>query len=273
MKHKNFDSVHPYGYFLIRKSDNTKYVGIRYANVKKNLTPNQDFGKVYFTSGRLEKQFKKNPQDFEFRIAYTFDTIEELFAWELKVALRIYKKKDWANQGWGQNYGDNPIIGELISEGKNKVGRDGKSSIERGAETLKDWIWNTLEGEIWRENISERVSEMRANYSEEKEQEIQAKRKAKMDFYAASKKANETMREVGEDGLTTLQRKAKKSHETMKANGMASILGKQRNDKYVKMLGEMSDEEFSKYCEGRSLRNINAMITKRNKYLKQVEAA
>lgn len=72
MKHKNFDSVYPYGYLLIRKSDNTKYVGIRYANVKKNLTPNQDFGKVYFTSGRLRKQFKKNPENFEFRIAYTF---------------------------------------------------------------------------------------------------------------------------------------------------------------------------------------------------------
>lgn len=52
MKHKYFNEVYPYGYFLMRKSDGMKYVGIRYKNVKLNLTPLQDFGKVYFTSGR-----------------------------------------------------------------------------------------------------------------------------------------------------------------------------------------------------------------------------
>lgn len=272
MKHKNFDSVYPYGYLLIRKSDNTKYVGIRYANVKKNLTPNQDFGKVYFTSGRLRKQFKKNPENFEFRIAYTFDSIEELFAWELKVAYRIYKRSDWANQGWGQNYGDNPIIGQLISEGRNKIGKDGKSSADRGSEKLKEWVWNTPEGEQWRLNISERITKMRSEYSEERKQEIQEKRKQSMDFYAASAKASETMRVVGEDGLNILQRKAKKAHETMKESGIASELGKQRDAKYTKKLGEMSEEEFNNFCEGRSPRTVNGAITRRNKYLNEVKA-
>ena len=61
MKHKEFNEVKPYTYFLQRKSDGVKYVGARYANVKLNLTPNQDFGKVYFTSGKLRKDFKNNP--------------------------------------------------------------------------------------------------------------------------------------------------------------------------------------------------------------------
>lgn len=273
MKHKNFDSVSPYGYFLIRKADNKKYVGVRYANVKKNLTPTQDFGKVYFTSGRLKKEFKKNPENFTFRLAYTFDSIEEMFAWELKVAYKIYKRSDWANQGWGQNYGDNPIIGQLISEGKNKLDAQGKSSVEKGADKLKDWVWNTPEGEDWRNNISKRISEMRSNYSVEKEQEIQTKRKLKMDFFAASAKAQETMSKIGEDGLTGLQRKARKSHQTLKDNGKASELGKLRDSKYTKKLGEMSEEEFSKYCEGRSLRTVNSAITRRNKYLKEVKVA
>lgn len=272
MKHKKFDSVLPYGYFLVRKSDNKKYVGIRYANVKKNLTPTEDFGKVYFTSGRLKKEFKKNPDNFWFKLCYTFDSIEDMFEWERKIALRIYKLPDWANQGWGQNYGDNPEIGNLISEGKLLVGKDGKTSVERGAEKLKDWVWSTDEGQEWRSDISTRISRMRAEYSEEKEAEIQAKRKLKMDFKAASAKAQDTMRIVGEDGLTELQRKAKKSHQTMKESGMASILGKERDAKYTKKLGEMGEEEFQLWCEGRHIRTINGAKSRRNKYLQQVKA-
>lgn len=226
MKHKMFDSVKPYGYFLVRKVDNKKYVGVRYANVKYNLTPNEDFGKVYFTSGRLSKEFKKNPENFWFKIAYTFDTIQAMFDWERKIALRVYKKLDWANQGWGQNYGDNPVIGQLISEGKNKVGRDGKTSVQRGAESLKDWIWNTDDGEAHRDDISKRVSEMRLSWSNEKTQEVQEKRIANMDFSAASKKAQVTMSEVGTDGLTTIQRKTTKMHNTKVEGGVYEVQGK-----------------------------------------------
>ncbi len=270
MKHKNFDCVYPYGYLLVRKSDNTKYVGMRYGNVKKNLTPNQDFGKVYFTSGRLKKEFKKNPENFSFRIAYTFDSIAELFSWELKVAYRIYKRKDWANQGWGQNFGDNPEIGNLISEGLSKLGKDGKTPSQRGKDKLKDWIWNTEEGAQWREDVSTRITEMHSNFSEERKEQIQAKRKENMDFYKASAKAQETMRVAGEDGLTTLERKARKACETLKASGKASDLGKQRDAKYTQMLGEMSEEEFESFCSSRSQRTISGAITRRNKYLKLI---
>lgn len=226
MKHKLFDSIKPYGYFLVRKSDNMKYVGIRYANVKYNLTPSEDFGKVYFTSGRLEKEFKKNPENFWFRFSYTFDTLEELFEWERGVALRVYKRPDWANQGWGQNYGDNPIIGQLISEGKSKVGPDGKTSIERGAEKLKDWIWNTEEGESWRSDISERVIAMRSEWPAEKLEEIQNKRKQNMDFKAAALKASQVRKQVGEDGLTSYERASLKAHETKLKNNTYEQQGK-----------------------------------------------
>ena len=271
MKHKKFDSVLPYGYFLVRKSDNKKYVGIRYANVKKNLTPTEDFGRIYFTSGRLKKEFKKNPDNFWFKLCYTFDNIEEMFEWERKIALRIYKRPDWANQGWGQNYGENPEIGNLISEGRLAVGKDGKTSSERGAEKLKDGIWNTEEGAEHRSEISSRISKMRSEYSEDKEAEIQAKRKLKMDFKAASAKAQETMRVVGDDGLTALQRKARKSHQTLKDSGKASILAKERDAKYTKKLGEMSEEEFQLWCIGRHIRTINSAKSRRDKYLQQVK--
>lgn len=271
MKHQKFDELYPYGYFLVRKSDGMKYVGIRYANVKYNLTPNEDFGREYFTSGRLKEEFKNNPSGFYFKLKHTFDTIEELFEWERRIALRIYKRPDWANQGWGQNYGDNPNIGELISEGRLKVKKGGRTSAEIGAEKLREWIWNTPEGEQWREDISKRIKAQRASYTPEKEKEIQAKRKAKMDFYSASKKASETMRgDVDENGLNMLQRKARKGAETRKKRGVDSELGKKRDAKYTKKLGEMSEEEFELWCSSRDKRTIAGAITRRNKYLNQI---
>lgn len=230
MKHKKFNELYPYGYFLIRKSDGMKYVGIRYANVKHNLTPEEDFGRVYFTSGTLEKEFKENPDDFWFKVKYTFDTIDELFKWEKKIALRIYRRPDWANNGWGQNYGENPEIGRLISEGKRKRKSCGRTSIEIGAEKLRDWVWNTAEGEQWRKDISERISTMRKSWSEEKEREVQEKRKARMDFKAARAKAQITFDTVREDGTTLQQEMTAKARETCMREGIYERQGKAFSD-------------------------------------------
>lgn len=272
MRHKNFSELYPYGYLLIRKSDGKKYVGMRYANVKYNLTPEEDFGRVYFTSGRFKKDFKKNPENYHFILKWTFDSVEELFEWERKVALIVYKRKDWANQGWGQNYGDNPEIGSLISEGKNRIKSDGKSSVQQGAEKLKEWIWNTEEGSNWRKAISDRKILEISQYSEERVAEIQRKRKASMNFKAAADKGMENMRlDIDESGLNMLQRKARKAAETRKLKGTESEAGKLRDAKYTQKLGEMSEEEFAQWCEGRHPRTTNAAKSRRNKYLKQIE--
>lgn len=269
MKHKNFDSVHPYGYLLTRISDNMKYVGIRYANVKKNLTPNEDFGKVYFTSGKLRKEFKKNPENFRFKLKYTFDSADDAFEWERKVTLRIYKRKDWANQGWASNYKDNPEIGNLISAGKLKLDANGISSVERGAEALKDWIWNTEEGASWREYFSVLQKDRWSRMTQEDKDEISRKRLENMDFRAARAKAAIKLEQVGEDGLTGNQRIGKKALESRRRNGTDVVVAKKRDAKYNQKLGEMSEEEFIKFCEGKSLCVVNAAKTRRKRYLEQ----
>ncbi len=217
--HKKFDEVFPYTYFLVRKSDGLKYVGARYANVGLNLTPNQDFGKVYFTSGSLMKDFRDNPDNYHFRVCYTFDTVEDTFDWEGRVVLRVCGKDGWANQGWGRNYGENPNIGRLISEGKNKVKPCGRTSIEIGAETLKDWIYNTEEGAEYRKGLSERSKRMWDNMSDEDKERIQQIRRDKIDFKAARAKASITLSKVGEDGLTGNQRSAIKAAQTSRERG------------------------------------------------------
>lgn len=270
MKHKNFDSVYAYGYFIVRISDNTKYVGVRYANVKHNLTPNQDFGKVYFTSGQFKKEFKKNPENFKFRICQTFDTREEMWQWEKRIVLRIYKKPDWANNGWGTNYGDNPEISRLISEGKSRRGRDGKTSTERGAEKLKEWIWNTEEGEKWRKHFSDLQKEVHSKRTPEQVEDIHTRRVKNTDTIGARAKAHVTMSQIGEDGLTGNQRKAIKAAETSKLRGSHSNC-KEVDNLYNKMLGEMSEEEFEVFCSTKCERAVKINRTRRSKYLSQIE--
>ena len=272
MKAKLFNSVKAYGYYLVRKSDQLKYVGVRYANVKLNLTPSEDFGKVYFTSGKLKKEFKKNPESFEFRLCYTFDTLEEMWEWEKRVTMRVYKKPDWANQGWASNYGDNPIIGTLISEGKNKIKRSGKTSIEEGAETLREWIYGTPDGEQYRKELGKRMSMIWKTKSEEEIEAWKQKRKESMDFQAASTKATVTLSKVGEDGLTGFQRNARAAAKTMLESGVSSKIGKDRNIALNRKVSEMTEEEFDKFCEGKALCFQKGMLTRRLKYIKSQES-
>lgn len=271
MKAKQFDSVKAYGYFLTRKSDGLKYVGIRYANVKLNLTPSEDFGKVYFTSGKLKREFKNNPEAFTFRLCYTFDNLEEMWDWEKKVTMRVYKRKDWANQGWASNYGDNPEIGRLISEGKNFVGKDGLTSTQRGAEKLKEWIYNTEEGLLYRKDLSQRLSNAWNTKSPEEIDLWKKRRHESMDFKAAAEKASITLALVGEDGLTGRQRNARAAVETMRESGMLSKLGKDRNETLNRKVGEMTEEEFEKFCEGKALCFQKGMLTRRLNYRRNQE--
>lgn len=266
MKYKNFDSVQPYGYFLVRKSDGLKYVGVRYANVKLNLTPSEDFARVYFTSGKLKKDFKRNPENYTWRFCYTFNNIEDMFEWERRVTLRVYKKPDWANQGWCSNYGENPEIGKLISEGKRRVGRDGKTSIERGTEALKEWLWNTEEGQQHKARIGRKVSEAFYSKTPEQRAEISAKRVANMDFKAAAEKSRKTLSLVGDDGLTGHQRNTAKAVKKMQEEGTMSLIGKKRNEALNRKVGEMTDEEFTKFVEGKAVCFINGMKTRRQRY-------
>lgn len=272
MKAKLFNSVKAYGYFLVRKSDGLKYVGIRYANVKLNLTPSEDFGKVYFTSGKLKREFKSNPDSFEFRLCYTFDTLEEMWEWERRVTMRVYKKPDWANQGWASNYGDNPGIGRLISEGKNKVKRSGKTSIEEGADSLKEWIYNTPQGEAYRQDLSDRMTYLWKTKPTEEIEAWKQKRKDNMDFKAAAAKASIALSKVGEDGLTGRQRNSRAAVETMRTSGQLSKQGKDRNIALNRKVGEMTDEEFDKFCEGKALCFQKGMLTRRLTYIKNRES-
>jgi hypothetical protein len=95
MRHKKFNEVYSYTYYIKCKNTGIKYHGVRYGNIKKNLTPLEDFAKVYFTSGKLHKDFKKNTLNYSYRICLTFDSIEEALEHESLANTKLMYRNDW----------------------------------------------------------------------------------------------------------------------------------------------------------------------------------
>ena len=61
----------PYVYKITNITTGEFYIGSRYQNVKLRLSPEQDIGIIYFTSGKLREQFKQNPNNFIKEILFT----------------------------------------------------------------------------------------------------------------------------------------------------------------------------------------------------------
>lgn len=97
MKHKRFNEVFPYTYYIERKSDLKKYHGIRYSNfLSLDKSPLEDFSIIYFSSGEFAQDFKNNPEKYTYRLCWTFDSVEEAIEHEKKVNTKLMKKDNWA---------------------------------------------------------------------------------------------------------------------------------------------------------------------------------
>ena len=95
---KDFNSIKPYTYWIKNKLTGIKYFGVRSGNIAKKLTPNQDFGKVYFTSGSLKKDFKNNKHNYIIKLIRTFDTVQDASDFEKKINKKNALKKRYANK-------------------------------------------------------------------------------------------------------------------------------------------------------------------------------
>ena len=147
MKSKDFDIVKPYVYWIKNLKTGIKYIGSRYGNIRLNLTPNQDLGIVYFSSGKLEEQFKKFPDQFKIKLIATFNTPQEATNYETLLTKQIYKKKRYANAASYPAVIQTAEVIKKISkaltgkkrsyETKRKIAaaRTGKSSWNKGKKT------------------------------------------------------------------------------------------------------------------------------------------
>ena len=97
MKTKEFNKIKSYCYVLIKKSTKQKYYGVRARNVRENLSPLNDFGKRYFSSGCFKEEFKEHPGKFKFILRWTFNSSEEAEKYEKKIVQILIRKNQWYN--------------------------------------------------------------------------------------------------------------------------------------------------------------------------------
>lgn len=283
MKHKRFNEVYPYTYFLKNIETGVKYYGVRYANINKNKKPVQDFGVKYFTSGRLAKDFKQNPEKYKFRICWTFDSIAEAVAHERKVLLKIYTRTDWANNSVSSaiiNFTDE--IRNNISKSLYKPNFEGVRPIdiitEKVIKSKKVIQENGLTLGKW---ASLKAAETMQNTFLEDGESIQSHRLAKTQatmsevgkdglnrYQRAGSKISTTKKKIGKDGLTVGQRAAIFNPCCIKGTKESLDISKKRNQTYNKKLVKMSDEEFQQFLQGKSELWQSLTTARRNKAIK-----
>jgi hypothetical protein len=100
---KEIHKVKPYTYLVKHKATGKAYYGSRCQNFTKfNRTPADDLWKRYTTSSEnINKIIEEEGKDaFDYEIRKTFDTVEEMANWEIRVLTRsrVLEKQDiWLN--------------------------------------------------------------------------------------------------------------------------------------------------------------------------------
>jgi len=100
---KAINEIKPYTYLIKHKATGKVYYGSRCQNATKfNRTPEEDFWKYYTTSSEnINKIIDEEGKDaFEYEIRRTFDSVEEMAKWEVKVLTRcrvLENQNKWFN--------------------------------------------------------------------------------------------------------------------------------------------------------------------------------
>ena len=228
MKSKKFNEVRPYTYWIQNIATGIKYVGLRYANVSKDKrTPLQDFGIHYFTSGKLEKDFKANPNNFRTKLLFTYDSIEESIAHELELTKKIFRDNRYANNRSYPQLFATPEIRRKISENRKKA----------------------LTPEL-RKKISEALKGRKP--SEEQKRKISEGLKGKKKSEAAKKKMSEASKGKKKSEAARRNMSKKKSEETKRKMSEA-LKGKKRKPFTEETKRNMSEAQKARQARKRNV--------------------
>lgn len=236
MKHKRFNEVLPYTYVVVDVKTSNKYYGVRYGNIKLGLSPNDDLGIKYFTSGSLKRSFKNSPDKFTYHIHYTFDSVEEALDYERKFLTKVYKKADWLNKTNNRSF----------DESKIRRNYDRKEAALKSSITMSN---DVVDGLTMHQRRARKGAATRERLGITKR---------------AAKKASITKTTKGFDGLSIAQRAARKNPHCQKGTPEAIAASRKAAITYKNRVISMTDEEFDKFCEGRSPSSIKAVTTMRN---------
>ena len=194
---KEFNKIKPYVYWIKNNITTIKYIGVRWKNVRLKKTPVQDFGKTYFSSGVLEKDFKENPDNFKTKLIATFDTNEEARDYENKQTKKIYKNKRYANIASYPAIIHTPEMLRKKSESmkgkkhseesKRKIGLAGKG--RKHSEETKRKMSISRKGRIFSEETRRKISEAKKGkkHSEEARRKMSKSKKGNVPWNKGKK--------------------------------------------------------------------------------------
>jgi len=151
----------PYVYKITNNNTGEFYIGSRYQNVKLNLTPNQDIGIKYFTSGKLKKMFKNTPELFIIDILLSHDNYKEIYRVEQELI------KEHITNPLCMNKQYNDISGKIVYSGihdigarqrisKSKKGKPGHKHTDERKKLIGDQHRGKVNSEITNKKISEK---------------------------------------------------------------------------------------------------------------------
>lgn len=230
MKHKHFNQVFPYTYYIKHVPSGKKYHGVRFANVAKGIAPVDDLAINYFSSGKFEKMFRESPSEFEYKIAWTFDTVDEALAYESKINTKLMALLDW--EVWTN--GKAIFMSEEI---RNKIGNGnrGKPRTEETRKKLSESAKKLVNDgiHVWKT----------AEHSERN------KKRMKENNPSFGGLSEEHKRKIGESSSAAL--KGKPKSESHRAAMSESRKGKSTWNKGMKGIIKMSEETKQKMRESR----------------------
>ena len=265
MKHKNFNEILPYTYFIQHKETGKKYYGVRTANVVLGLTPNQDFSVKYFSSGAFAKDFKQNPQNYSFRLDWTFDSNIEAKCFEEKVLRKVYKREDWVNNSVSGLINFTDEIRQKMKDARSKITSTGETVAEVQARKVKESKLRIVDelGTTLAELSSRKASETMRNTVDENGNNILILKgkKAKetklntlvdgKNTYQIAGEAQKTRLDIpDENGITLRQKRSANMYK--RTEDLKSDISRKRNEKYNIKLANMSDEDFEVFIEGKN---------------------
>ena len=245
MKSKKFNEVRPYTYWIQNIATGIKYVGLRYANVNKhNRTPLEDFGIHYFTSGKLKKDFKANPNSFKTKLLFTYDSIEEATAHELELTKKIFRDNRYANNRSYPQLFATPEIRRKISENRKKA----------LTPELRKKISKALKGKKLPEETKRKISEALKGRkpSEEQKRKISEGLKGKKKSEAAKKKMSEASKGKKKSEAARRNMSKKKSEETKRKMSEA-LKGKKRKPFTEETKRNMSEAQKARQARKRNV--------------------
>jgi hypothetical protein len=151
----------PYVYKITNIITEEFYIGSRYQNVKLGLRPEKDIGVTYFTSGKLEKQFKQNPNNFIKEILFTDINVDIVYTSEQNYIKEHIKNPLCLNKQYTDSQGNILYRGKMDDNSKQRMiekltGRVGHKHTEEHKRKVGDLHRGKINSDQTKSKISKK---------------------------------------------------------------------------------------------------------------------